>query len=333
MIRFLLVNNNRSLLSNDLVEEIAGRHGFDFVVATEPNVYAGARRQWVSDTAGTVAIRRATGSRGYGLFCRAEGVVAIELDNYVLFGIYISPNITVVAYQNKIIQLQRLVMQSPKKVIILGDFNCKTVAAGAHTSNARGNVLEDFLVTTNTTCLNDGTPTFSARGHESVLDLIILDGRMALNQAEIKVLDQEIGSDHYAVSLVLKEHMVTPSVSEPVRKFTERQIQRIVDSAAHKIMNNGRLDPEFLQEIIKGEIANIPVSAYKYHPVYWWNQDIANQRTELQSHKRTAQRLRTREGNTVEDVQAMRAYRAARKRLNYLIKSEKKASGKNCAAS
>lgn len=79
MIKVLLLNNNRSILSNDLAEEIAARGEYDFIVATEPNVYAAARPQWVPDRNGVVAIRRVANNRDFGLFIREDDIVAVEL--------------------------------------------------------------------------------------------------------------------------------------------------------------------------------------------------------------------------------------------------------------
>ncbi|XP_075213781.1 uncharacterized protein LOC142319987 [Lycorma delicatula] len=283
MLKVLLINNNRSLLSNDLVEEIANRGSYDFILAIEPNVCSVSRAEWMADTVGNVALRRATVNRGFGLHHRAEGTLAIELDEYVIFGIYICPNVSTGEYQNRMIQLQRLIMQSSKRVIILGDLNCKTMAAGAESTNARGEAPEDFLAATGTTCLNNGTPTFRARGHESILDLVIIDWRMALNLATVSVLEEETGSDHLAVSLEVMNTLAAPNLRNPIRRLTERQVQIVVERSAQRIIEVRRLNPDILQNIIGEEISNVPGRDVKQYSVYWWNQGIADQRTVLSS--------------------------------------------------
>ncbi|XP_075217930.1 uncharacterized protein LOC142322737 [Lycorma delicatula] len=140
MIKTLLINNNRSLLSNDLSEEIATRGSFNFLVATEPNVYSVARAHWVPDRNGDVAIRRVAGNMDYSLYHRGEGIVAIELCDMVIIAVYISPNCTLELFQHRIFCLQRIMMQSRKIVLVMGDFNYNTALAGAESTNTRGRI-------------------------------------------------------------------------------------------------------------------------------------------------------------------------------------------------
>ncbi|XP_075219543.1 uncharacterized protein LOC142323594 [Lycorma delicatula] len=247
MIRTLLINNHRSILSNDLLEEIATRGNYDFIVATDPHVYSAARPQWVSDTNGDVAIRRVARNREYGLYRRAEGLVAVELNEIVIIGVYIRPNIPLGSFQDKIFQLQRIVMQSHKRVLILGDFNCRTTAAGAASSNARGGILEEFLAITGAVCINDGMPTFKARGHESILDLAIIDRRMDPDLTAFTVLSEETGSDHLAVSVVISDHHTGTIRQNITPRLTNRQIQLVVRRSARRITEQAQINPDMFR--------------------------------------------------------------------------------------
>ncbi|XP_075210298.1 uncharacterized protein LOC142317625 [Lycorma delicatula] len=267
MIRTLLINNHRSILSNDLLEEISTRGNYDFIVATEPHVYSAARLQWVSDTNGDVAIRmgsirmairRVAGNREYGLYRRAVGLVAVELNEIVIIGVYISPNIPLGSFQDKIFQLQRIVMQSHKRVLILGDFNCRTTAAGAASSNAREGILEEFLAITGAVCIYDRMPTFKARGHDSILDLAIIDRRMDPDLTAFTVLSEETGSDHLAVSVVISDHHTGTTQQNITPRLTNRQIQLVVRRSARRIAEQEQINPDMFQEIIVEEIARVP---------------------------------------------------------------------------
>ncbi|XP_075228209.1 uncharacterized protein LOC142328386 [Lycorma delicatula] len=216
-------------------------------------------------------------------------------------------------------------MNAPKSTIVVGDFNCRTVAAGAGSSNNRGLALEELLGTTGLVCINDGSPTFYARGHSSILDLVLIDGRFPPDMVRMQDLQVETASDHLAVSVEIHDTETHARNQHLCFRLSERQIETIVRKVATKITDGRPVTPDTLQQIMITELARLPERATRHHPVYWWSSDIADQRRVLQSMKRRVQRLRTRAYGADRDLNtAITQYRAARKQLNFMIKHVKR---------
>ncbi|XP_075223897.1 uncharacterized protein LOC142325752 [Lycorma delicatula] len=177
MPRLLLSNANRSCLSHDLVGVIDTEIEADLVITKESNRNVAARHDWIADTTGDVAIKNCSNRHAWQLHRRDEGILSIILTEFVLVAGYVSPNIVLEDYKTYIDRLMGIIMQAPKRVILMGDFNCKAIIAGSDYTNNRGQIFADMMIVTGLVCLNDGTHTFEARGHRSVLDLTLVNNR------------------------------------------------------------------------------------------------------------------------------------------------------------
>ncbi|XP_075213826.1 uncharacterized protein LOC142320032 [Lycorma delicatula] len=170
----------------------------DLLVITEPNRIEAARHVWTTDTAGDVAVRSYSNRIGWQLHHRGEGILAIILPNFVLVAGYVSPNIGIAEYELYIDEIQRVILQSPKRAVVMGDFNCKATIAGSSYTNRRGQIFTEMMMATDMICLNDDSYTFEARGHRSVLDLKLVDNSWDPSLYQWRVLRSETGSDHFA---------------------------------------------------------------------------------------------------------------------------------------
>ncbi|XP_075232296.1 uncharacterized protein LOC142330734 [Lycorma delicatula] len=173
------------------------------IIITEPNIYEAAKTGWMADTVGDVVIKNMSGRLVLSFKTRTEGFVVAETDCTIIAGAYVSPNISIGDYEKYLDSIHRIVSCESKKVIMMGDFNCKSRLAGSSYNNRKGELLADLMESLGYYCINDNTPTFEARGHCSVLDLVIIDGRWGSDQYEWRVLDQDIASDHFAVKLIM----------------------------------------------------------------------------------------------------------------------------------
>ncbi|XP_075236525.1 uncharacterized protein LOC142333388 [Lycorma delicatula] len=165
-------------MSHDLVSELVIEQRADLLIITEPNKYLVARSGWMVDTNGDVAIMDVSGRIAWRLTSRSGGMLAVESDSTLAIGAYVSPNCDINEFTRRLDIIQGVVNNARKKVIILGDFNSKAIAAGSAYTNRRGEILTDMMRAISCLCVNDGTPTYEARGHSSVLDLTIdkIDG-------------------------------------------------------------------------------------------------------------------------------------------------------------
>ncbi|XP_075213635.1 uncharacterized protein LOC142319848 [Lycorma delicatula] len=156
-----MVNANRSMMSHDLVSELVIEQRADLLIITEPNKYLVARSGWVVDTNGDVAIMDVSGRIAWRLTSRSGGMLAVESDSTL--AMCLSPNCDIHEFTRRLDIIQGVVNNARKKVIILGDFNSKAIAARSEYTNRRGEILTDMMGEISCHCVNDGTPTYEAR--------------------------------------------------------------------------------------------------------------------------------------------------------------------------
>jgi len=72
-----------------------------------------------------------------------------------------------------ITELETLIGQLPPAVLLLGDFNAHSQQWGSNKRSSRGKMVEDFLLKSNLSLLNSGSPTYlhPATVSSSAIDL------------------------------------------------------------------------------------------------------------------------------------------------------------------
>ncbi|XP_075237041.1 uncharacterized protein LOC142333605 [Lycorma delicatula] len=276
MLRALLANVNRSMLSHSLVTRLVAEKNVDFLVITEPNVYEAARTGWNTDTEGDVAFRDVSGRLAWRLKFRGKDIVAVETAFVLIVGTYVvSPNVNHSEFVRFLDILQNVVLNTDKRIIMLGDFNSKMVAAGGQHTNRRGELLTELMETVGCHCVNDDTPTYEARGHTSILDLTILDNRWKREQWSWGVLPEEIASDHYATTLSLNDINFRSRAQPPPPRFTADQLDSITDRTATRLIALEHHTLDALSNIIKQEMDRESRNGVRKCTVYWWTAEIA----------------------------------------------------------
>ncbi|XP_075213745.1 uncharacterized protein LOC142319953 [Lycorma delicatula] len=321
MYRTLFANVNRSILAHDLIARVVVERRVDFLAVAEPNRYEAAKSCWIADTQGDVAIMVINHNIHWRLRFRGRGVVALENETVMIVSVYVSPIIELAEFTCFVDIPQGLITNSSKRLVMLGDFNSKMVMAGSSYTNRRGQILVDLLETTGCHCINDGTPTYVARGHQSVLDLTILDNRWKSEQYDWMVLLDDIASDHRATILDLRDANFERVEYPPLPSFSAEQIELIVNRTADRLKARQQQTPEALSNIIK-EIDRVASNAARRRNVYWWTTEIGNMRQELQSLRRRKQRLLRNGREDYQDI--ARRYIETRTALNRAIKKKEK---------
>ncbi|XP_075217986.1 uncharacterized protein LOC142322795 [Lycorma delicatula] len=102
----------------------------DLLVITEPNIYEAARTGWYADTEGDVVFKDVSHRVACRLNFRGKGIVALETSKTLIVGVYISPNVALSELISFLDMIQDVVSNTHKKIIMLGDFNSRLVAAG-----------------------------------------------------------------------------------------------------------------------------------------------------------------------------------------------------------
>ncbi|XP_075210240.1 uncharacterized protein LOC142317567 [Lycorma delicatula] len=187
------------------MEEIARNERMDIVVTTEPNYRTAARHNWLADASGDVAIHNVSNKLGWQLLYRGDGILAVLLPDMVLVSGYISPNITLDTFEQYIFELTGVLQRATKRIVLMGDFNCKVTLAGSNHTNRRGEIFGNMMMAVGLVCLNDNSCTFEARGHRSVLDLTLINSRWDPSLFQWRVLREETASDHFVTLMTMKE--------------------------------------------------------------------------------------------------------------------------------
>ncbi|XP_047035837.1 uncharacterized protein LOC124641715 [Helicoverpa zea] len=195
--RVLQANINHCKAAQSLLVQTFAEWLVDVAVVAEPYSVPGS---WLGDDNGSVALvaRSSTDSPPLSLLERGPGYVAAAWDDIALIGVYFSPNRPLTEFENFLEVLARVasgVVQH--RVLVLGDFNAKSVIWGNPTTNARGREVETWCVSSGLSLLNRGTVhTCVRRQGGSIVDLAFASPSLAACVLDWRVELVETLSDH-----------------------------------------------------------------------------------------------------------------------------------------
>ncbi|TLM46683.1 hypothetical protein FEC32_18895, partial [Acinetobacter baumannii] len=150
---FLQGNINHCARAQDILLQSMAEWSIHVAVVAEP-YFVPARDNWLGSIDGLVAIIGQTlinPSRG-------RGWVAAVSDGIGIVGAYFSPNKSLADFEGFLVELGAVVGRyHPRPVLVLGDLNAKSSAWGSPVTDHRGEVLEEWAVTTGLVVLNRGS--------------------------------------------------------------------------------------------------------------------------------------------------------------------------------
>ncbi|XP_041969323.1 uncharacterized protein LOC121726158 [Aricia agestis] len=340
-LRFLQGNLNHCAAAQDLWVQVLLQWEIDVGIIAEPYRVLD-RSDWVGDVDSLVAIvfgpkivppssRNAIRGRGF--------VVAI-LGTLTVVGVYFSPNKPIVEFEALLLQLTAVVEGSSRPVVVAGDFNAKSPLWGSPAANARGRLLEDWLVTTGLVLANRGASSTCVRPQgESIVDLTLVSPAIAPRITEWKVLSRiETLSDHLYIRFVVSAHL-----TEPGRSFTPgtglrwslKKLDRDLLKEAAAVASWAPLPSEDVEECAEWLIeaahnicdASMPRAgpAVPRRQTYWWSPDLKRLRDECVAARRRYLRYRRRRiRSEAEEESIYDGYRTARHNLRDAIRLAKK---------
>ncbi|XP_026743665.1 uncharacterized protein LOC113505245 [Trichoplusia ni] len=178
--RFLQANINHCRAAQDLLVQIFAEWLVDVAVVAEPYSVPGS---WLGDDNGSVALlmRSSTDSPPLSLLERGQGYVAAAWGDIALIGVYFSPNRPLVDFESFLEVLARVARRVAQRwVLVVGDFNAKSVLWGSPTTDARGRELETWPISTGLSLLNRGSvQTCVRRQRGSIVDLAFASPSLA----------------------------------------------------------------------------------------------------------------------------------------------------------
>lgn len=140
----------------------------------------------------------------------AVAIRAILFDRLVtVCSLYVPPD-----FRLELREFEKLIDQLPEPYILTGDLNAHNTLWGDPRCDARGRVIENFLLCSGAVLLNKKDPTFYSTTHHSYssIDLTISSAAM-MPYLDWRVIKNPYGSDHFPIVLNLtKQVEYTPHI-------------------------------------------------------------------------------------------------------------------------
>ena len=207
--------------------------------------------------------------------------------------IYIAPNENV-----RYADLYNLIDQLPPPFLIVGDFNGHNPMWGSTISNNVGQIVEDILMSTDSSLLNTGEETHEhlQTGSSSCIDLCILSSALQASY-EWQREDELFGSDHYPI--IVKEIDNLIPIDLPKRFLYKKAdwslFSALTDRNYDELMNYPLEDKisSFTEIVLEAAKTSIPISSStrRVRPLPWWNdacrESHRNRKACLRRYKRT----------------------------------------------
>ncbi|XP_060810094.1 uncharacterized protein LOC132904197 [Amyelois transitella] len=265
-LKVLQANINHCTSAQDLLCQSMAQWWIDVAVVSEP-YFVPPRDNWVRDEDSAVAIVSSASSSPLTCVVRGHEAVSARLGDLVVVGVYFSPNRPLNEFESFLTQVEALVLRChPLPVLAAGDLNAKSTAWGSPATDARGALIEKWLITNGLAVVNRGTvPTCMRWNGSSRPDVTFASPVLARRVEGWSVLeDVETLSDHRYIRFDLSTSSVAPS--GPSRTPNE----------ASPRWQLKRLDKEFLREaaIVKGW-SRAPVNVVVEDETEWFRGALA----------------------------------------------------------
>lgn len=344
--KILQINLDRKRLAHNLLEHFVRCQKIDLVIGQEPgsNLPGAAivdkRRDcfiWLPNIKTVTKIHV------------GEGVIGVELEQTWYVSCYFSPNRSVAEFDTYLEELDRfLKMLQTRQIVVCGDFNAKSKACGAKTTDKKGDKLEECIWGNELICMNDGKSTFVNANGASLIDVTLVSPSLIPRIPDWRVLDDDSGSEHFYIcfhvnrkvkhtldvntSNIRNVHIADKKPEQPNTlhkgwKVTEagmEQLRKHLDQ--HKVPADG--DALTLVEHIRNACDNC-LRQKKWNgthkQVYWWNAEISEKRTECHAKRRKLTRAKAK-GDVDGTTMYAGLLKVARKELKTAIYKAKERS-------
>ncbi|MEE9605315.1 MAG: reverse transcriptase domain-containing protein [Candidatus Scalindua sp.] len=184
-----------------------------------------------------------------------------------------------------------------KNSIVCGDFNAYNPLWGSDRTDTRGKILEGIITESNHVILNNGQGTHIVNVNKvTPLDLTSVCSNLAIN-ANWEVLDDELGSDHFPISISINSRSVKEIPVEEnwnIGKINWARFRPLIESSFQQIDLSTDVDTIFegiIRAITSCVEQSIPQSKGKKrtkNKVSYWNAECENVYKAKTSSKRRA---------------------------------------------
>jgi hypothetical protein len=341
-LRLLQANINHCARAQDLLCQSMAQWLIHIAVVAEPYSVP-PRDNWVGDTNGVVALvsHVATGTPPFERVSRGQGYVAAVVGDITIIGVYFSPNRTLAEFEQFLVEVGAVIGRShPHPVLVAGDLNAKSVAWGSPATDARGDELLEWAISSGLEIQNRGTVNTCVRQQGgSIVDVTFADAALARRvQSWVVLAGVETLSDHRyirfdvsASSMTLARPSRSPSSLGPRWVMNKMDRELLKEAAMVQAWQADSMGP--IAEVETGagwfrdamsRICDAAMPRAKRLPprrrVYWWSAELSHLREVCATERRryTHQRRR-RVRNESAETSLYEAYIAAKKELSVAI--------------
>lgn len=200
---------------------------------------------------------------GVQMFKSGVVYVRCELEKFIIYSCYISPNITLELFKKRLDAIMMDVQRVNREAIATGDFNAKSTAWGSPSSDKRGEYIEEWIATLNLVVLNQGNPTFERGESRSHIDLTLSTSGMSKYFYNWQVSEKETLSLHKYIHFEVDDKNVRKKkktgkifINEKLRNFygtkltsqnATPQKRRLICCKIYKKTRHGRITEENLE--------------------------------------------------------------------------------------
>ena len=214
-----------------------------------------------------------------------------------------------------VVELQRLLLELPAPVLVVGDFNAHNIAWGCDSTGRRGRLLESLINDEMLCVLNTGERTHFTlpSGQTSALDLSLVSSQLA-HHFTWSVHDEPLGSDHFPVWI--RHHGEVVLGSRPkrwnLRKANWDEYQSSLEELILARAGASAMSAEdFTSLLLSSADGCIPKTSGQPRrtPVPWWTKECGEA---IRARKRALRKFDRR--STTENLIAFRKARAFARR-------------------
>ena len=319
------LNCNRRWDTHDLLEVAVQQQGLDIVLGQEPNLRRVERL--VTDRRKNAFVQVFNSTIRPISWTLGEGYVGLELRNFTIWSVYFSPNEPNEEFERLLDEVEGNIRASMKKALICGDFNARTVIAGDSVVNARGIILEEWLVKNRLLLANTpGEITFRGPRGQSVIDLTLISETSEMSVENWRVQEQlETLSDHELVSFEIHagQEIVQEEQEAKGWRYSAAQLERLEKRFARvEVQPNPQDLMKKISDLCDSCLTRRKKDGHR-KPKYWWTREIAEVRKECEM-KRRILRRKNRSRAPIEQIEeAKNNYKQKRKELTKMIKKTK----------
>lgn len=174
-INIIQANLNKSWRALDLLRQYVLEQDIGLALISEPPRGLVPNNNCFLSRDGLAAIVwRSEGTRGGTCRMVSSGkcFVVANMKEIYLIACYISPNVDVTAFSNFLLDISRAVNGINNSMLIVGDFNARSVLWGSSTTDRRGELIERWAAALNISLMNEsGVYTCVRPQGSSIIDL------------------------------------------------------------------------------------------------------------------------------------------------------------------